>query len=295
MGCYQTTGVSQNHAEILTIEEFFKKPIEKFNDKSASPNFSLDSTCEQIVVPKTRKMSKDLDLSVNPLKSTNDHANQNDRILINEKAKAKLRHDHDHHCIGKTNNPSHSTTYEDELLRCYNKIRANPQSIIPKLEKIIIDNTENGSPISANYIKFRNEAIHLERGVDSIKSCIKQLKRTAPLPPLSKNVNLKIDVPEVQKWDDPQNISLLLSNKKASIDMKNKRKRIGFNIDLTLLCPIDCLLLQIIDDNGLNGLRRKNILNENFTGCFITARPIQSNGERESNSKTCLGIYSVFN
>lgn len=292
MGCYLNQPIGPSQEEILSIEELVKRSSDKLVDKNASINLSLDSTCEQIVLPKTRNLSKNLDVQINHCETYNQQVNNN---YIEDKLLLKPLQINNHEHIHKEGNPLKSlvsTAYEDELFRLFNKLRTNPKSFIPSLEKIINDKVSNEKVLKDNHIKLGNNSIFLNEGVESIKKCIEFLKTQIPLAPLKKNLSLKIEVPEVHQWNNPKYISHLVNNKKADLKSSGNHKSIGFNIDITQLCPTSCLLLQIIDDNGLSGLRRRNIFNENYNSCCITTKSIQS---AENRRQTFLVIYSVFN
>lgn len=185
--------------------------------------------------------------------------------------------------------------FEDQLLMYYNKSRVSPQSIIPYLEKIIADH--NSGVSNSNYIVIQRKKIFLKEGLLSIIKVINLLKMQPSLEPLTKKIELRIEIPSIDEWKNPDFISDYVSHKKNELILcGNHNLTIGFHIDITSMSPLNCFLLQMIDDNGMEGQRRRNILNEKFKCCSISAKLIDGIGSSSRKAKTnkSFAIYSLF-
>lgn len=148
-----------------------------------------------------------------------------------------------------------------------------------------------------NYVIVNNYKIYLREGQESIRKAVEFLKGQSSLIPLSRTDELKIKFPiDGKGWNSPQHISKAIYAKR-----KKLRAHIGFHIDFTCLSPIYCLLFQIIDDNGLDGQRRKNIFNEQFSICSFSAMKMvmPPNARRNrsvgnAGSSDSYAMYCVF-
>lgn len=149
-----------------------------------------------------------------------------------------------------------------------------------------------------NYVIVNNFKVYLREGQESIRKAVEFLKCQSTMIPLCRKEELRVKFPSDGKgWDSPQHISKAIHTKR-----KKLQSHIGFHIDFTCLSPFYCLVFQIIDDNGLDGQRRKNIFNEQFSNCSLSAMKIampydsarrnKSAGNLENSESYAL--YCVF-
>lgn len=191
---------------------------------------------------------------------------------------------------------SSAKAFEDVLLAYINKVRNNPQSLIPYLEEMIAKSIKDNK--YKNYVIVNHYKVYLREGQESIRKAVDFLKCQSSLIPLSRTEELKVKFPcDGKGWDSPHHISKAIHTKR-----KKLRAHIGFHIDFTCLSPFHCLVFQIIDDNGLDGQRRKNIFNEQFSICSLSAMkmamPENSTRKNRSagylNSSESYALYCVF-
>lgn len=91
----------------------------------------------------------------------------------------------------------------------------------------------------------------------------------------------KICVPitEDPNWLHPSYLKIIIEDKKKSLfNSKNgyKYKLFSFFPDLTSLTAYNTVLIQLIDDFGMQGERRKHILNPEYSYCCISAIVLQN-------------------
>lgn len=175
-------------------------------------------------------------------------------------------------------------------------MRNNPQSLIPYLEGMILKSIKDNR--YKNYVIVNHFKVYLREGQESIRKAVQFLKVQSSMIPLSRTEELKVKFPcDTKDWDSPLHISKAIQAKR-----KKLRARIGFHIDFTCLSPFQSLVFQIIDDNGLDGQRRKNIFNEQFSFCSLSAMKMAmpQNSTRKNRSmgnvdySESYALYCVF-
>lgn len=179
-----------------------------------------------------------------------------------------------------------SNLYERLLFGNINKVRSNPKDFIPYLKYFIQTAFQDKSK---NYIIVDNKKVYLREGLNSIRKAIARLNSSPSLLPLTNNESLRIHIPYQGSWSDPGYLIQAISQQRLI-----KKKNVYLNIDISSFSPLNCLLLQIIDDNGLEGQRYANIMNQHINYCSITATHSSLIKEPIFSSQDAYAIYCVF-
>ena len=146
------------------------------------------------------------------------------------------------------------------------KIRSHMAYIKPEKDKIIYDNGDT--------------KIFLLKGQEAFNQCNQILLNTSPLNQLELSEDIKIEVP-----DDPE-LQIKSYNKLQALIKSNfPENKISSSIDLGAPNPEAIVVLQLVDDNKNNGIRRTNLLDNSFLHLGVSIK--------KGKSKNCT-IYLTF-
>ena len=109
--------------------------------------------------------------------------------------------------------------------------------------------------------------VSLLKGEESFKKCIEILLKISPLEPLKISEDIVLEVP-----DDPDIQSKSFNKLQSQLKAQFPSNKIGCNLDLGPPNPEIIVLLQLVDDNKNNGLRRNNILDSNYKNLGVSIK-----------------------
>lgn len=155
---------------------------------------------------------------------------------------------------------SNYETIEKDFLNELNKVRQNPQSIIPVLEKLL-------TQFSGNILKRQGEVpLQTNEGQSAVKEAISFLKKTSPLSEFKLNPQLSLASKSHVNDIGPKGITDHYGSDGS--DPYRRMKRFckfegegGENIDFGSKTGLDSLISFIIDDGVTDRGHRRNILN----------------------------------
>lgn len=173
------------------------------------------------------------------------------------------------------------------MLDYINKVRANPKDFIPYLKYLM--KTADTSNKYKNHIVIDNQKVYLIEGIESIRKAISRLESSSSLLPLTHNEDLKISIPLTGSWCEPNYLIQTMTKHKRAIG-----RNVYLNIDISSFSPLNCILLQLIDDNGMKGQRFANIMSKKIKSCSISAIHSSLIKELISSDKDCYALYCVF-
>lgn len=162
-------------------------------------------------------------------------------------------------------------SYNDEMLEIINSFRVNPQSYLDKvkdLSQYVVYSKGKLILSKKGYPK-----IVLYEGTKAIDSVVELIEEMKPMSKLEYQSFLEIQVPD--KPEEWTKYSSLVENKTNEI-MKNKikYKMFSFHFDMSISDPEFSFLIQLIDDNGFNGVRRSHICDPELKYIAITSKLI---------------------
>jgi len=117
---------------------------------------------------------------------------------------------------------------------------------------------------SKRYIYFQdgNPTIILNKGPKAFEDCIEYLQKCSPKHALEYDPTLNILIPDDKNyWAKSDHLLNLITLKKSEI--KNCEEN-AFHFDIGSYNPEISFILQLVDDNSFNGIRRSNLLNDKF-------------------------------
>ena len=110
--------------------------------------------------------------------------------------------------------------------------------------------------------------IFLNRGIEAFYKCVDILTNTPPRPPLQLDTSLNFLIPEDRiDWTNALYLKTQVTLKKY--DLKGSLIN-AFHFDIGANNPEISLILQLVDDNSFNGIRRMNLLNAKYKYVGIT-------------------------
>jgi len=134
----------------------------------------------------------------------------------------------------------------------------------------IKNETQSNASNKSRFIYYQegHPFILLNRGVVAFEECIEILNNTPPLSKLEFDPSLNILIPEDKSyWVKGDHLMNIVSLKKS--ELKNSEVN-AFHFDIGTFDAEISLILQLVDDNTFNGIRRSNLLNEKFKYIGIT-------------------------
>lgn len=116
--------------------------------------------------------------------------------------------------------------------------------------------------------------VGLLRGKDAFIEIAEELAMMEVLEPLEyrEEINLQISN-EIDDWVSQDFLESYLLDKFNNLTYSEY----SFHFDLGVIDPLTSVVLQVVDDNYFNFLRRKNILNPKFKYLGITNKKINNN------------------
>lgn len=177
--------------------------------------------------------------------------------------------------------------FHEEVFSIYNQIRQKPKDFIKQIEDLIqyITRTDKGM-----IFEYEKSKVAIKSGEIGFRNAIEILSSLDPITPLEYAEDLNIELPDDEaKWMNTEFIKEVAEKKKQQLGTKYGRY-FGFHPDYTTLPPLICTLLQFVDDSGLQGQRRDNIINPYFRYCAVTSKSVVPKGKKKAK----IGIYSVF-
>ena len=152
------------------------------------------------------------------------------------------------------------------------------QSIKTEKIKLNNDNSDN-KELKKYFIYLERRKIYLKSGKKSVKKAIEFFKTQSPMHEFKIKSKIRLDITPNNNWLEPNYLKNLIDNKKKTLlnsKNGNKYKYFAFFPDITSLSPYNTVLLQLIDDFGMNGERRKHILNPEYNYCDVSAMLLNS-------------------
>ena len=148
------------------------------------------------------------------------------------------------------------TTFPQDLVDEINLFRKNPQEYAEKIRShIAYIKTDKDKLIYHN----GDIKVSLNKGLEAFNNCIDTLLNCQALSSLQLNEEIKLEVP-----DDPEIQSKMFNKLQALLKPQYPGKKIGCNHDIAAPNPEVIVVLQLVDDNKSNGLRRNNLLDNAF-------------------------------
>lgn len=154
-------------------------------------------------------------------------------------------------------------SFEKDFLNELNKVRLNPQSIIPSLEKLL-------TQFNGNILKRQGEVpLQTNEGPSAVKEAISFLKKTSPLSEFKLNPQLSLASKSHVNDIGPKGITDHYGSD-GSDPYRRMEKFCKFkgeggeNIDFGSKTGLDSLLSFLIDDGVTDRGHRRNILNPNY-------------------------------
>lgn len=121
--------------------------------------------------------------------------------------------------------------------------------------------------------------ISLVNGESSFKDCINALtKLESSLSEVELRQEIAVEVPtKIEEMNNKTKMAELLKDKRKQLNMYDLYRNIGFHYDNASLNAEASLVLQLVDDNNSNYLRRLNLINPNVRYIGISVGKINSN------------------
>ena len=181
--------------------------------------------------------------------------------------------------LAKTNNNFVERIYyiDKELLIMsllieINKVRTEPSMYIPIIEKYM-SYIKKESKKKFDFIQISPfNAIVLKNGKKSFENAIDFLNNQNSVNPLKLEQKIQINFPiKIKDYCNNDEIEKIIKNKLEELKNYNLKKNIknkyyleNFHFDVNTVNAQASILMQIIDDNQDDYLRRKNLFNQNF-------------------------------
>jgi len=147
--------------------------------------------------------------------------------------------------------------FAQELLAEINLFRGNPKQYAEKIRTHMAYIKKDKDKLI-----YQNGEVKtvLNKGQDAFNSCVDILLNLSPLAnSLELSDDVKIEVP-----DDVELQTKSFNSLQTQFKAKYPGKKLGFNLDLGAPNPEALVVMQLVDDNKNNGLRRNNILDNGF-------------------------------
>ncbi len=134
--------------------------------------------------------------------------------------------------------------------------------------KFIADDQREDKDNKYIYYQEGHPSIILNRGAEAFEKCVEILSNTTPKNELQFHSSLNLLIPENKYyWTKREYLLNLISLKKS--ELKNSEIN-AFHFDIGSEDAEISLIVQLVDDNSFNGIRRANLLNEKYKYVGIT-------------------------
>lgn len=168
--------------------------------------------------------------------------------------------------MSETESKRKKVNYNKEVFDLINKIRADPPSFVKEIEDAIPKITKiEGKLVYKGAVK-----VAIKQGESAFREAAEILKGMKPLKPLELNEEIAIMVPEDEERMKSTKVFQEL------VEERRKTTKIDSYIKDLVKDPYTSVLLMVIDDNGKNSGKRRNlILGSEYTKMAVTSRKIK--------------------
>jgi len=156
-------------------------------------------------------------------------------------------------------------TFCEKFLEELNLCRSNPGNYSEKVRNhmnFISHDIRSDKTDKFVYCKEGCPTIPLKRGIEAFEECIEILENCPSRDELEFAPDLNLLIPDDKNyWTNSEYLVNLISLKKS--DLKNSQIN-AFHFDIGSSDAESSLILQLVDDNSFNGIRRLNLLNAKY-------------------------------